>query len=59
VKPRVAFQGERGAFSEEGAQVLFNDEVETVPCATFELLFSAIKNGRADFLRWRTAWPVT
>jgi prephenate dehydratase len=50
VKPRVAFQGECGAFSEEGAQVLFNHEVETVPCATFELLFSAIKNGRADYI---------
>lgn len=49
MNPRVAFQGERGAFSEEGAQVLFHREVETVPCATFELLFSAIKDGRADF----------
>lgn len=49
MKPRVAFQGERGAFSEEGAQVLFNNEVETVPCATFELLFSAVKDGRADY----------
>ncbi len=49
MKPRVAFQGERGAFSEEGAQVLFNHEVETVPCATFDLLFSAVKDGRADY----------
>ncbi len=50
MNPRVAFQGERGAFSEEGAQVLFNHEVETVPCATFELLFSAVQNGRADYI---------
>lgn len=50
MNPRVAFQGERGAFSEEGAQVLFNHEVETVPCATFELLFRAIQNGRADYI---------
>lgn len=50
MNPRVAFQGERGAFSEEGAQVLFNREVETVPCATFELLFSAVNNGRADYV---------
>ncbi|HEX8925286.1 MAG TPA: prephenate dehydratase domain-containing protein [Terriglobales bacterium] len=49
MKPRVAFQGERGAFSEEGVQVLFKNEVETVPCATFELLFSAVKDGRADY----------
>lgn len=50
MNPRVAFQGERGAFSEEGARVLFNCEVETVPCATFELLFSAVNNGRADYV---------
>lgn len=50
MKPRVAFQGERGAFSEEGARVLFDHEVETVPCATFELLFSAVRNGRADYI---------
>lgn len=49
MRPRVAFQGERGAFSEEGAQVLFNNEVETVPCASFELLFTAVKDGRADY----------
>ena len=49
MNPRVAFQGERGAFSEEGAQVLFQHEVETVPCASFELLFSAVKDGRADY----------
>jgi prephenate dehydratase len=49
VKPRVAFQGERGAFSEEGAQVLFQHDVETVPCASFELLFTAVKDGRADY----------
>ncbi len=49
MNPRVAFQGERGAFSEEAAQILFNHEVEAVPCATFELLFSAVKDGRADY----------
>ncbi|HEX6881291.1 MAG TPA: prephenate dehydratase domain-containing protein, partial [Terriglobales bacterium] len=49
MRPRVAFQGERGAFSEEGAQVLFNNEVETVPCATFELLFTAVRDGRANY----------
>jgi len=49
LKPRVAFQGERGAFSEEGAQVLFDNDVVTVPSATFELLFTAVKDGRADY----------
>lgn len=48
MKPKIAFQGERGAFSEEAAQRLFPYEVETVPCQTFESLFSAIEDGRAD-----------
>lgn len=46
--PRIAFQGERGAFSEEAAQKLFPYQVETVPCRTFESLFSAVDEGRAD-----------
>lgn len=48
MKPKIAFQGERGAFSEEAAQRLFPYLIETVPCQTFESLFSAIEDGRAD-----------
>ncbi len=47
--PRVAFQGERGAFSEEAAQKLFPAGVETVPCATFEKLFAAVSEGETDY----------
>ncbi|MGH9689270.1 MAG: prephenate dehydratase domain-containing protein, partial [Candidatus Acidiferrales bacterium] len=38
VKPnaRVAFQGERGAFSEEAALKLLGDKIELVPRPTFE-----------------------
>jgi prephenate dehydratase len=46
--PRVAFQGERGAFSEEAAVALFGDRIELVPRPTFEALFAAVGEGRAD-----------
>jgi len=46
---RVAFQGERGAFSEEAVVGLF-DEVELVPKSSFESLFSSIEDGAADYI---------
>ncbi|HEY6186244.1 MAG TPA: prephenate dehydratase [Pyrinomonadaceae bacterium] len=48
-KPRIAFQGERGAFSEEAAVRLLGDEIELVPRKSFESLFAAIGEGAADF----------
>lgn len=45
---RVAFQGERGAFSEEAALKLLGDKIEVVPRPTFESLFSAVSEGAAD-----------
>ena len=47
---RVAFQGERGAFSEEAAVHLLGEKTETVPRPTFEALFSAIADGLADYV---------
>jgi prephenate dehydratase len=47
-KPRVAFQGERGAFSEEAALKLLGPEIELVPRKTFVDLFNSA--GLADFL---------
>jgi prephenate dehydratase len=47
---RVAFQGERGAFSEEAATKLLGSDCEPVPCATFEALFAAIDEGKADYI---------
>ncbi|MGZ8830003.1 MAG: prephenate dehydratase domain-containing protein, partial [Thermoanaerobaculia bacterium] len=38
----VAFQGERGAFSEEAARKLLGHSVEAVPCRTFEDVFAAV-----------------
>lgn len=49
-KPRVAFQGERGAFSEEAALKLLGADIELVPQRTFETLFSSIENAQADYV---------
>jgi prephenate dehydratase len=46
--PRVAFQGERGAFSEEAAVKLLGATVKLVPRPTFESLFAAVGEGAAD-----------
>jgi prephenate dehydratase len=45
---RVAFQGERGAFSEEAAVKLLGEGVALVPRPTFESLFAAVAEGAAD-----------
>ena len=47
---RVAFQGERGAFSEEAAVKLLGEEITLVPRPTFEAAFSAIRDGVADYV---------
>jgi prephenate dehydratase len=49
VNPRVAFQGERGAFSETAALKFFSEGVQVVPRPTFESLFAAIGEGAADY----------
>jgi prephenate dehydratase len=47
---RVAFQGERGAFSEEAALMLLGGEIQLVPCATFATAFRAVPAGEADYV---------
>lgn len=49
-KSRIAFQGERGAFSEEAAIELLGEQIELVPRPTFERLFEAIDRGAADYI---------
>ena len=49
-KPRVAFQGERGAFSEEAAHKLLGSEIELVPRRTFADLYNSLENDIADYL---------
>ena len=43
----IAFQGERGAFSEEAARKLLGPRIAVLPCARFEDLFRSLKEGRA------------
>ena len=45
----VAFQGENGAYSQEAAHQFFGAEVDTLPCRTFEDIFLAVEEGRADY----------
>ena len=47
---RVAFQGEPGAFSQSAARQLLGDGIQTVACPTFESLFRAIDEGRAEMI---------
>jgi prephenate dehydratase len=47
---RVAFQGERGAFSEEAAIKLLGEEITLVPRPTFEAAFNAIADRAADYV---------
>ncbi len=47
---KVTVQGERGSFHEVAARQFFNyDEIEIVPCSTFDLTLSRMKDGEADF----------
>ncbi|HBY62345.1 MAG TPA: prephenate dehydratase [Solibacterales bacterium] len=43
---QVAFQGERGAFSEEAVYKLLGPRVEVAPCARFEDVFRALDSSR-------------
>jgi prephenate dehydratase len=49
-KPRVAFQGERGAFSEEAALKLLGHDIELVPRRTFADLYDSLDDGIADYV---------
>jgi prephenate dehydratase len=43
----VAFQGERGAFSEEAARQFFGRDVEVDPCETFADTFARVASGES------------
>jgi len=49
-RPRVAFQGERGAFSEEAALKLLGEDIELVPRRTFADLYDSLDSGVADYV---------
>ena len=45
----VAFQGEAGAYSQEAIYQVFAQNVDTLPCRTFDAIFAAVEGGKADF----------
>ena len=45
---RVAFQGERGAYSEQAALDLLGERIELVPCATFDEVFACVEAGECE-----------
>lgn len=47
---RVAFLGERGSFSEEAALGILSEDFQMVSRPTFEDLFKAIDEGKADYI---------
>jgi prephenate dehydratase len=44
----VAFQGEKGAFSQVAVQQLLGQDVDVVPCQRFEEVFCALSDGKVD-----------
>jgi len=44
----AAYQGERGAFSEDASRKLLGPDIETMPCRVFEEMFEAVSDGVAD-----------
>lgn len=45
---KVAFQGERGAYSEVAGRELLGTKITPVPCDSFETLFERVEKKRAD-----------
>lgn len=46
---QVAFQGERGAFSEDASIKLFGRDIDLLPCVRLRDVFVAVSENRADF----------
>jgi len=46
---RVAFQGERGAYSEIASRTFFRRSIQLLPSETFDLVFSKVERRAADF----------
>ncbi len=46
---KVSFQGEHGAYSESAAKKFFKEEIETVPCNSFEDALKSNENGKSDY----------
>jgi len=46
---KIAFQGERGAFSEDAAYKFFGDQIDLVPCETLEEVFDRVRKKETDY----------
>jgi chorismate mutase/prephenate dehydratase len=46
---KVAFQGERGAFSEDAAAKLFGADIDYLPCARLKEVFELVSQGMVEF----------
>ena len=47
--PTVAFQGERGSFSEEAAYKLLGRRITVKPCETFGAIFESVVSGKTKY----------
>ncbi len=46
---KVAFQGERGAFSEDAAAKLFGSDIDYLPCARLREVFELVSRDKVEF----------
>jgi chorismate mutase/prephenate dehydratase len=46
---KVAFQGERGAFSEDAATKLFGGDIDFLPCVRLKEVFELVSNDEVEF----------
>jgi prephenate dehydratase len=49
VNPKIAFQGERGSFSEEAAYRLLGRRITVLPCENFATIFASVAKGKATY----------
>ena len=48
-KPKIAFQGEKAAYSEEAAFQFFGKNIKTISCQTFKEVFKIVEKEKADY----------
>jgi len=48
-KTTIAFQGERGSFSEEAAYQLLGRRIKVKPCETFAAIFASVVSGKTKY----------